>query len=65
MDERINWSPDYDFAILSMMQQFTDKELENLGIKFQDIAKYHAYEKRDIVKTTVWTENDHNQVSEN
>ena len=65
MDKRINWTPDYDFAMLSMMQQFTDKELENLGMDLQDIIKYRAHEKRNTVKMTERTENDYNQVSEN
>ena len=52
MDKRINWTPDYDFAMLSMMQQFTAKELENLGMSPQDIIDYRAYEKRNEEKMT-------------
>ena len=52
MDKRINWTPDYDFAMLSMMQQFTDKELENLGTSPQDIIDYRAHEKRNEEKMT-------------
>ena len=52
MDNRINWTPDYDFAMLSMMQQFTDTELETLGMRPQDIIKYRAYEKRNEEKMT-------------
>jgi len=52
MDNRINWTPDYDFAMLSMMQQFTDTELETLGMTSQNIIDYRAYEKRNEVKMT-------------
>ena len=52
MEKRIHWTPDYDFAMLSMMQQFTDKELENLGLRPQDIIKYSAYEKHNEEKMT-------------
>ena len=65
IEKGIKWTPDYDLAILSMVHTFTDKELENLGMDLQDIIKYRAHEKRNTVKMTERTENDHNQVSEN
>lgn len=51
--------------MLSMMHPFTDKELENLGMRLQDIIEFRAYEKRNTVKMTERTENDDNQVSKN
>jgi hypothetical protein len=50
---RINWISGADLTMLSMMQQFTDKELENLGMGPQDIIKYRAYKKRNEEKVTV------------
>ncbi len=67
MDQKINWNPDYDFAMLSMMQPFTDEELENLGMSPQDIIKYRAYEKRNEEKMTeqpvILTGSDHTHAS--
>lgn len=46
MDKRIKWTSDYDFAMLSMMQVFSDEELMSLGMMLNDIARFREYERK-------------------
>lgn len=45
MDKNIKWTKEYDFAVLDMMQEFTDKELVELGMTPEDIKAFREYQK--------------------
>lgn len=53
MDKQIRWDPDYDFAMLSMMQEFTDTQLIELGMDSEEITRFREYEKRVEITVAV------------
>lgn len=47
MYERISWSMEDSFWVLSIMGQFTDAELTKFGMSPEVITKYRKFVKRD------------------
>lgn len=43
MYEKKDWTEKDSFAVLSMMQEFTDAELKELGMDAATITKYREY----------------------
>ncbi|NLO69052.1 MAG: hypothetical protein GX098_10885 [Bacteroidales bacterium] len=50
MDKSIKWNKNYDFAMLDMMQDFTDEELKELGMSDEKIAEFRVYQKEHPIQ---------------